>query len=100
MATVVVVTVLRYFRDRRHAARGGEVRYRVPAGQDPAAVLATLRVEGLSAEPDSVAGDPVMVVSLDKPGARERVREILRTAPANMEGDPHAAESVTFADEV
>jgi hypothetical protein len=97
---VIVVTLRRYLRRRPHGARAREVRYHVPNGQDPAAVLAAMRVEGLSARPENVAGEPEVVISLRTPGGRDRVREIVRKAPKNMQGDPHAVDSVLFSDEV
>jgi hypothetical protein len=101
VAAAIVLTLRRYFRRRPHAGLdAGEVCYHVPNGQDPAAVLAAVRLQGLSARPEVVAGEPVVVVSLDTPGDRDRVREIVRQAPENMEGDPRSTGIVTFSDEV
>ena len=71
----------------------------MPLGQDPAAVLGSLRVHGVSARHAVLAGEPTIVIALDTPGGRQRVREILRDAPLNVQGDPSEIDTVTFSDE-
>lgn len=100
---VAFVTVRRIFRWRGRCRAGDierEVRYRVPIGQDPAAALGTLRVAGMTARPEIVQGESVLVISLSPSVSRERVREVLRDAAENLEGDTRISETVTFTDEV
>ena len=77
----------------------GELRYRVPVGQDAAAVLGALRVEGFSAETTELAGYEDVVIACDPRRDRERVRQVLTDAPIDMEGDPFDGPPVTFTDE-
>lgn len=77
------------------------LRYTVPDGQDPAAVIAALRVAGYDAARDSVGNtnDVVIACEEDTPELRERVRSVIAAdAPLNMEGDPMPGQ-VRFADE-
>ncbi len=100
---LVLVLVALVRRLVRRASRGGhgptELRYRVPEGQDPAAVLATLRVNGFAARSTTSEGAPIVVISLPAPAGRERAREILRAAPVNTEGDPSGETDIAFTDE-
>lgn len=100
---VIVLMVRRLLRrhgDRgRTAGRGGVLRYQVPTGQDPAAVLGTLRAAGVASEPDVVDGESVVVISLTPPHTRDSVRDIVRRAPENMQGDRRPSRVVTFSDE-
>jgi hypothetical protein len=102
VAAVVTVVAIRRLLRRRKGAPGlvREVRYRVPGGQDPAAVLAALRVEGFSARPGASAGEPEVIVPLDEGRGWDEVRDIVRNAPVNMQGDRRTARSVSFTDEV
>jgi hypothetical protein len=81
----------------RAGATPGALAYRVPEGQDPAAVVTALRGEGLEAVAD---GD---VVRVGGPGQgepdREHVRRVLAVAPLNSEGDPAWTRDVRFLDE-
>ena len=78
----------------------GEVRYRVPAGQDPAAALGWLHVAGITSRPELVNGQSVLVISLSSSVSRERVRDVLRQSPENMQGAPRTSDIVTFSDEM
>jgi hypothetical protein len=65
------------------------VRYRVPDGQDPAAVLHALHAAGHDAtlaEPPETAD--VVVVCGDDRMSREEVRAVIARAPMNLGGDP------------
>jgi hypothetical protein len=95
----VVRRLLRRHGNRDRAFRRGVLRYLVPIGQDPAAVLASLRAAGVASEPDLVDGESVVVISLTPPHTRDSVRDLVRRAPENMQGDPRPARAVTFADE-
>lgn len=73
--------------------------YRVPVGQDAAAVLGRLRTEGFSADAELVAGDDEIVIDCDGAESRERIREVLRDAPVDASGAPFDGPPVRFTDE-
>ena len=62
-------------------------------------MLGSLRAAGVASEPDLVDGESVLVISLTPPHTRDSVRDIVRQAPENMQGDPRPTSSVTFSDE-
>jgi hypothetical protein len=104
MTMVVIVAIARRLLRRhgtrhRTGVRAGVLRYRVRTGQDPAAVLGTLRAAGVATEPDLVDGESVMVILLTPPHTRDSVRDIIRRAPENMQGDRRTSRVVTFSDE-
>lgn len=77
------------------------LRYPVPDGQDPAAVIAALRLAGYDAARDSDGNTNDIVIACDEdtPQVRERVRTVIaEDAPLNLEGDAMPGE-VRFADE-
>ena len=76
--------------------------YEVPEGQDPAAIVAALRQDGLEATEVMRQGRQRIVIS--DPGGSEEVRSRARVVIAqgtdlNLEGDPAPTRKVTFADE-
>ncbi len=76
--------------------------YEVPEGQDPAAVVAALRQDGLEATEVMRQGRQRVVISGPEgtEDIRSRAREVIaRGADLNLEGDPTAQRKVTFADE-
>lgn len=88
-------------RQRTHLDEGLEqrrsLRYRVEPGEDPASTVAALQAAGFDAVSD---GDVVLVVGdADPERDRGAVREVLRSAPVNTQGDPRPAGSVRFMDE-
>lgn len=105
VGAVYVVRTTRRGQEREARAKGGEtesLRYTVPEGQDPAAVMAALRLEGFEPVPDSAtAGRDVLIpCPAGKERERARVRAVLaHAAPLNLEGDPADTSSVRFADE-
>lgn len=75
--------------DRLQADDRATVRYQVPPGQDPAAVLAQLRQAGYDASADSEPGpsSPILIIgsrSAAEPD-RERLRVILANASVNVD---------------
>lgn len=97
---VALQTVRRFWRRReRSGDPHTQVRYRVPPGEDQAALLGKLRAHGVSARPGVEVGEPTLTISLNTPGDRDRVREILRNASAPVAGDPGAVHRITFSDE-
>ncbi len=94
-----VVGVLRRRRRRRRVENTDDLRYRVPVGQDSAAVLATLRVAGFRATPETVAGDQRVVIICDPVADRQRVRALVGAAILDVDGHPAGAGSVSFLDE-
>jgi hypothetical protein len=84
------------------------VRYRIPPGQDPAAVIAELRSAGFDASADSEPGpsSPVIIIGTANGSHpdRDQLRDLLAGAPVNI--DPAvdsetelAASRVQFLDE-
>jgi len=76
--------------------------YRVPEGQDPAAVVAALRKDGLDAMTVSRAGDQLVLIGAE--GGVQRIRGRARAVIAhesdlNIEGDPAPEVDVRFTDE-
>lgn len=107
---LVSVVAVRYFRqdeERKYAEATGEVvdslRYHIPPGQDPAAVLASLRLEGYDAVCDDRFDDPDVLILTPAGRDRERahVRAVLaHSTPTNLEGDRQpAGRLIRFADE-
>jgi hypothetical protein len=76
--------------------------YEVPEGQDPAAVLAALHLEGMEAVTDTRHGRQVVLIEA-RGGVEElrpRARAIIaRKANLNTQGDPAAEHDVRFLDE-
>jgi predicted GTPase len=79
------------------------LRYHVPRGQDPAAVLAALKVEGYEAVYDDQASTPDVLILTPSGADRERahVRAVLAHGTSeNLEGDPQPSDrDIRFADE-
>ena len=90
---------------RRQRAQAEEVtspqtdtlRYRVPQGQDPVAVITALQRAGH----DAVADGDDVVVTCRGGGAseREQVRSVIEGAAVNVESDVVPGNRVRFADE-
>ena len=100
VASILVVAAYRAFRRPWQAFRaGGDVHHSVPTGQDPAAVLAALQVEGFAASPEVVAGETIVVVPVPTPSSRRRVHEILNGTPVNMEGQKGPARGLLLTDD-
>jgi len=104
----LVPLVQRYSEQRRKVqdevkhGEGEAVRYQVPEGQDPAAVMAALRHEGFEPVGDQEATEQDILVPYRGPADRERVRRIIASAPISLEGGPHPTDSaseVRFTDE-
>ena len=96
---VVVLLALRELLHRRSRDAGPDVvRYRIPAGQDPAAVMGALRVHSVSARQHMVDGEPVIAISLDAPGDRARIQGLRCAHERGGRSGP--TESVTFLDEL
>jgi hypothetical protein len=74
--------------------------YHVPAGEDPAAVLAALEQEGYAATltPSPVADNVLIPCRTGKDRERAHVRSVIASADLNLEGDS-AHRRVVFADE-
>ncbi|KRF15534.1 hypothetical protein ASG90_12685 [Nocardioides sp. Soil797] len=104
LAALVIVALLSVLRGRERRAQeiarlddDQTLSYTVPVGQDPAAVLATLRSEGYEAV---LQGSEITVAC--PAGAdreRARVRALITNAPLDMEGDPSPTQDVQFPDE-
>jgi hypothetical protein len=76
--------------------------YEVPEGQDPAAVLTALHLEGLEAVTDTRHGRQLVLI--EARGGVERLRPraraiIAHKANLNTQGDPAAEHDVRFLDE-
>ena len=84
---------------RRSSPVVQELRYHVPPGQDPAAVLAAVREQGLDATIRMDGGYEDVVVVCDPERDRERLRRILRDAPVGMAGTHTEGPPIRFADE-
>jgi hypothetical protein len=78
----------------------GVLRYHVPEGQDPAAVLAALETEGYAAtlSPGPATHDVMIPCRSGADRERAHVRAVIAHAALNMEGDP-GDHPVVFADE-
>lgn len=89
--------------DRLRDDREGTVRYLVPPGQDPAAVLAGLGRQGYDAVPDPSVGQPrELLIAARHDGRidREEVRRVLAgITDLNLEGDQVTVPDVRFMDE-
>jgi hypothetical protein len=109
---VGVVAVRRFSRDAVHesdrlqSSRRPTLRYLVPPGQDPAAVLAALLAAGYDASPDSEPGpsSPMVIIGsrTGGPPDREAVRATLAEVPGstvNPEESLPVDASVRFTDE-
>jgi len=101
---------MRSMRRRQTALRSeavtGQVeslRYQVPVGQDPAAVIAALKLEGFEVVRDDAALQSQDLIILCPSGAereRARVRAVIaHDASMDMEGHPMAEHDVHFVDE-
>jgi hypothetical protein len=107
IAVLVLVALVVKRRSRREIDRSDRlqrperptVRYQIPPGQDPAAVVGELRSAGFDASPDSEPGpsSPIVIIGTTAGGPpdRERLREVLARASVNI--DP-AADSETDVD--
>jgi hypothetical protein len=105
---VVLAIAARAAKQSREAAvmaEGGQtLKYVVPEGQDPAAVIAALQNHGYDARRDPDYTHTAMVVVQCPEGVehdRPRIRTVLEQAvPLNMDGDRDPAlDPVRFADE-
>lgn len=76
------------------------LRYHVPEGQDPAAVLAALETEGYAATLSPAPAIHEVLIPCRSGAERERahVRAVIAHAALNMEGDP-GDRAVIFTDE-
>lgn len=102
LGAVIVVGLARARRRRRGhpvPAEPGQLRYHVPVGQDPAAVLTSVRQHGFAATVEMAGGDEDVVITCDRAVAREQLRSILAAAPIDMNGHAFDGPPVTFADE-
>lgn len=84
--------------DRDPAPRRIRLRYRVPVGQDAAAVLAAVRHNGFEARVEMAGGDEALVITCGA-SEKERVRQVLADAPVDMAGHPFAGPPVAFVGE-
>jgi hypothetical protein len=87
---------------RRRAKKGGSLRYHVPVGQDPAAVITTLRQAGYEVTRDQAPTRIQDVVIACPEGVdieRERVRSVIARAPIDLGGAPAPAHQIVFEDE-
>jgi len=88
---LAVIAVKRFSRtevehsDRLQNADRATLRYEVPAGQDPAVVVAGLRQSGYEASADSEPGPSSPVVIIGSPGG-EPDREAVRRTLADLDG--------------
>jgi hypothetical protein len=80
----------------------GSLRYRVPVGQDPAAVVTTLRQAGYEVIRDE-APTHIQELVIQCPAGpeheRARVRSVIAQAPVDLGGSPAPEHLVRFADE-
>jgi hypothetical protein len=90
----------------REEAVSGQVeslRYQVPVGQDPAAVIAALKQAGYEVVRDDAAMQTQDVIILCPSGAdreRAKVRAVIaHDATLNLEGDPAPEHEIRFVDE-
>jgi hypothetical protein len=85
--------------DRLQSATRPTVRYEVPNGQDPAAVLTELRQAGYDASADSEPGpsSPILIIGSTNGGApdRERLRVLLARASVNVDPSVDSDSEVT-----
>ena len=90
-------------RQRRELVEADEsLIYEVPEGQDPAAVVAALRHDGLDATEVIRHGRQRVVISgpSDREDLRPRARAVIaEKATWNLEGDPAGDHRVRFVDE-
>lgn len=84
---------------RAPADRDRQLRYAVPVGQDPAAVLAAVYHAGFGATVEWAGREENVVIDCDPVLDRERLRDVLAKAPIDMAGHPFHGPPVTFADE-
>lgn len=110
---VIVIAIVwgavRYFRRREDAVKEavatGEVealRYHVPTGQDPAAIMAALQTAGYDAMPATAGVTQDLLIVARNGGRVDRaaVRHVIEhDADLNLEGDPSPTDSARFADE-
>ncbi|HET7066262.1 MAG TPA: hypothetical protein VFI21_01520 [Nocardioides sp.] len=93
--------------DRLQNADRPTLRYEVPAGQDPAAVLAELQSSGYDASADSEPGpsSPIVIIGSTSGGPpdREELRSLLARSPVSVESSADGSINrppVRFMDEV
>jgi len=109
-AAAVAITALgmrllgrRRKRGRRPAPRPSRsLQYRVPVGQDPAAVIATLRQAGYRVERDvrpTHIQDLLITSATGSMLDGGRVRAVIERAPIDLGGGPAPAHTVEFVDE-
>ena len=89
-------------RQARLTEPGDSLVYEVPEGQDPAAIIAALRQDGLEATEVMRQGRQRVVIG--GPGGSRKIRAqaqvvIAHESDLNLEGDPAPTRKVTFADE-
>jgi len=79
----------------------GALRYHVPDGQDPVAVVAALSAAGIDAtyEARSDLADILITTPAGADRERARVRAAIEQAPIDMEGHSMPPHEVRFADE-
>lgn len=82
-------------------SRVDSVRYRVPGGQDPVAVLTALAGSGFEAEPEYDAGEPFVVVPCVRgtPDERDDIRRAIASADSPGHGGVSRPPDVHFEDE-
>lgn len=111
LAIVVIIIAMALLRSGRQAEErklraqerpADTLRYHVPTGQDPAAVIGALANEGYDAVRDSEANttDILVLCAAGKERERAHVRAVIEhVAPLDMEGHPTPPHPVAFADE-
>jgi len=99
VGAVVVAFSRRQARERQEVLESDTVSFRVPEGQDPAALLAALHTAGYDAALATAATDPVLAVTTEGPADREAIRSVIATAPTNPEGDHLGTREIRFLDE-
>ncbi len=99
---VVGVAVTRAL-DRQRAlarvSRTNDLEYHVRVGEDPAGIVAGLRIAGFPARAEVVGGQRKVVAGCDPTQDRERVRSIVRERVSGPEGEPGPGGAIRFADE-
>lgn len=99
---LVLLALVIALRLRRRPKKAESLRYQVPVGQDPAAVIAALRQAGYEVRRDHEPTRIQDVVITCPDGAdseRARVRSVIAGAPVDLGGGAAPEHPVVFEDE-